>query len=106
MACIVVKATSMACIVVKATSMACIVVKATSMAYIVVKATSMACIVVKATNMVCIAGDHVLAPTRRGGPYEPGNVVRGTDTLRGTNYNGLQGNYTAVEPMSILATAN
>ena len=38
-----------------------------------------------------IAGNHVLAPVKRGGPYEPGNVVRGEDSLRGTNYSGTAG---------------
>ena len=33
----------------------------------------------------------MLAPLKKGGPYEPGNVVRGEDSLRGTNYNGIVG---------------
>ena len=36
-------------------------------------------------------GDHVLAPSKPGGPYEPGTVVRGEDSLRGTNYKGIKG---------------
>ena len=42
-------------------------------------------------NRHYIPGDHVLAPLKAGGPYEPGNVVRGSDTLRGTHYNGVAG---------------
>ncbi|KAL5254940.1 hypothetical protein ACHWQZ_G014403 [Mnemiopsis leidyi] len=41
-------------------------------------------------------GNHVLAPVKRGGPYEPGNVVRGEDSLRGTNYSGTAGDLMVV----------
>ncbi|XP_063681906.1 uncharacterized protein LOC134816841 isoform X2 [Bolinopsis microptera] len=43
-----------------------------------------------------LKGDHVLAPVKKGGPYEPGNVVRGEDSLRGTNYHGTAGDLMVV----------